>query len=132
MMDASRVLRLYEGRGGASLQTLGASLALRVVRDGVAIRVTVASEPVEWYVDVEELSTRTRVHDWCDYLGYDDTPIAELERDMATEVLEFVDGLFLRKLRFVRRGRRGKSRLEWLVDGRWTQAVPFILQTDAR
>ena len=80
-----------------------------------------------WFADAQFLVSGSKASDWCDYEGYGTTPIAELEHDMAEDVVSFVNQLIERDLRYAVDSRHAaKGALEWLVDGQWQQAIPFV------
>lgn len=122
-IEAFQRLRQFEGRPGVSIAPKGEALELTVLRGDIAVRVVVPEAVLEWFVDVEGPNSGSRASDWFDYEGYDDTPRSELEEVMAEEMAGFVTQLIERDLRFV----EDKNVLEWLVDGQWQQAVPFVM-----
>ncbi|MFT3807990.1 hypothetical protein [Arenimonas sp.] len=121
-------LRQFDGRPGVSIAAKGAALELKLVRGDVEVRVVVPAEVLEWFVDVEQRPSGSRATDWCDYEGYDNRPVSELDEDMAEEVTAFVSRLIERDLRYVgSKNRPDRGVLEWLIDGQWHQAVPFVV-----
>ena len=125
---AFRRLRQFEGSPGVSLASRGEALELKFARGDIEVKVLVPESVLEWFVDVEQPSSGSRVSDWCDYEGYGSTPSAKLEADMAEEVAAFVNQLIERDLRYVQDSKRSTSGvLEWLIDGQWEQALPFVV-----
>ena len=126
--EAYRRLLEFEGRPGVSLAPKGEALNLTFLRGDILVSVVVPESVLEWYVEVERRGAKSRATDWCDYDGYDDTPITELERDMADDVAAFVNQLIGRELRYVEDIKRPtRGILEWFVNDQWTQAVPFVV-----
>src|SRR5262245_56173226 len=125
-----RPLLDLEGRNDVTLVRLDGAIVGRLFRGDVEITVTLAENVLEWFVDVRHVTTDASVSDWLDYRGYDDTSEAELARDMAGEVAQFIEGVMARELRFVPdRKRPTKGTLEWLVEGRWSQVIPFHVES---
>ena len=122
-IEAFDRLRQYEGRPGVTVAPKGEALELTLVRGDIEVRVTVPENLLEWFVDAKPRGARSGASDWFDYEGYDETPFAALEQDMAEEMSAFVDQLIERDLRYVEE----KNVLEWSVDGQWQQAVPFVM-----
>ncbi len=126
--EAFHRLRQFEGRPGVFVAPKGEALEVKLVRGDIEVRVVVPEEVLEWFVDVERRASRSRASDWCDYEGYDDTAVSELEKDMAEEVAAFVNQLMERNLRFDEDKKHStRGVLEWLVDGQWQQAIPFVV-----
>src|SRR5690349_11779386 len=100
-IEAFNRLRQFASYPGVSVTPKGEALELKLVRGDIEVRVVVPVGVLEWFVDVERSSSGSRASDWCDYQGYDNTPVAELERDMAEEVVAFVNQLIARDLRYV-------------------------------
>jgi hypothetical protein len=119
-------LREFEGRPGVSVGPKGQALELTLVRDDVEVRVLVPEAVLEWFVEAERPASGSKASDWCDYEGYDDTPVADLVQAMAEEVATFVNQLIERDLRYTDDKKRpAQGVLEWLVNGQWHQALPF-------
>jgi hypothetical protein len=121
-------LRQFEGRPGVTVAPRGEALELKLVRADIEVRVVVPESVLEWFVDAERPTSGSRASDWCDYAGYDNTPAAELESDMAEEVAAFVNQLIEHDLRYTEDSKRpARGVLEWLIDGQWRQALPFVV-----
>jgi hypothetical protein len=131
-MTPVEVIRSFEGSPGASLVELPESFVLTIRRDNLSVLVTIPKDVLEWFVDARDDPTGRSVHDWCDYVGYDETPIDVLTADMAEDVQRFVEQLLKRPLRTVEwRGLiRKKLAVEWEHDGKWRTAIPFRPQDD--
>jgi len=114
--DFARLNSIDVRRHGESAQ-----IALR--HDDIVVTVTVPDSVLEWYVDVDD-SAGSSIHDWCDYTGYDRTPVDQLAQDMADDIAQFLDRLSSRPLRVSRTSK--KPTLEWFDAGVWSQAVPFV------
>lgn len=128
-IEAFNRIRQFEGRPGVSVMPKGEALELKLVRGDIEVRVLIPESVLEWFVDAERIASGSRASDWCDYEGYDDTPAAELEREMAEEVVTLVDQLIERDLRYVEDSKHPtRGVLQWLVDGEWHQALPFRVQ----
>jgi hypothetical protein len=111
-----------------SLASTPGALHLTIQKHGVSVKVLVPDSVLEWFADAEPLEGGSKVSDWCDYEGYDNTPVAELEHDMAEDIASFVNQLIERDLRYAVDSKRPtKAVLEWSVDGQWKQALPFVV-----
>lgn len=120
-------IQQYAGVPGVSLAAKGKAAELVVLRNDVEVRVLVPENVLEWFVDVEQRGSGSRVSDWCDYEGYGGSPTPALEDCMAEDVAAFVNQLIERELRYVLdENRPTRGRLEWYVDGQWHQAIPFL------
>jgi hypothetical protein len=54
--------------------------------------VTVPHSRLEWFASVRSRRDRKELwSDWMDYAGYNDQPREELEAEMATDILAFID-----------------------------------------
>jgi len=120
----------YRGNTDVSVYRSGEAHVIEFGRQNISVKVTVPDEVLEWFVDVHQ-SGQLVAQDWCDYCGYDQTPIEDLTRDMAEEVDQFLARLLATKLRVTQRDKtwifgRKKSILESLDGGGWRQAVPFL------
>jgi hypothetical protein len=122
-----RSLRQFEGRPGVTVALRGEALEVTLLRSDIEVRVVVPKDALEWFVDVEHRASQSRAKDWCDYEGYDDAPRFELENEMAADVTNFLAQAIERDLRYVQDSRDpARGILEWLVDGGWRQAIPFV------
>ena len=125
--EAYRRAREFAERGGVVARPNGGALDLVVQKSGVRVSVSVPESALEWFANAELSSSGSMVSDWCDYEGYDNTPAVQLEYQMAEDVVSFVNKLIERDLRYAVDSRRAtKGVLEWLVDGQWQQALPFV------
>ena len=122
---SARLLQQFEQRPGVSVTPKGQATELTLVRGAIEVRVLVPEGVLEWFVEAEDRNSGTRISDWCDYAGYDDTPPAQLQADMAADVAAFVDASIQRDLRYSQDS-KGGGRFEWLVEGNWQQAVPLV------
>ena len=119
---ASKFLSQLQTPDGASVARQEQAVVLTLQRDSIRVTVTVPLLVREWFVDVSEASTGAKIHDYCDYDGYDEIDLGKLDADMARDVEEFVEKLLQRDLRMAADGKR----LEWAVSESWQQAVPFV------
>ena len=118
---ASKFLSQIQAPNGATVARQEQAVVLTLQRGSIRVTVTVPLLVREWFVDVGEDSTGAKIHEWCDYDGYDEIDLGKLDADMARDVEAFVDSLLQRELRMA----AGGKRLEWAVGGSWQQAVPF-------
>jgi hypothetical protein len=79
-------------------------VVLRVSRPPVNLALTVPDDILEWFVSVSNSETSGTVEDWVDY--YDD-PRAQLQAEMASEIISFARNLADRPLRFSGSSDRG-------------------------
>jgi len=120
-------MKQFQG-AGVSVTSTSSAVHVTIQKDGVRVTVVVPEAVLEWFADAEPLSSGSKASDWCDYEGYDPTPTSELERDMAEDVTSFVTRLLERELRYAVDSRQPtKGVLEWQFDGRWQQALPFVV-----
>lgn len=129
--DLIRRLQALAREHGLAFANEGEGWTLTIVRDGVRVTVTVPVEVLEWFASAEAdtgdnpaLKSRRRVQDWGDYAGYDNTPPAQLAREMAVDVQTFVARLLARPLQLVTL-KRGRAVLQWRIDEQWRQALPL-------
>ena len=112
----------YRERNGLTTHQKGEAKAYEVARSGISVEVTVPDEVLEWYVSVKQ-GGEERTSDWCDYAGYDDTPIVELARSMVDDISRFLELLLSSKIRIDSTGKR--PTLDGFVNGEWIRIVPF-------
>ena len=117
-------LRRFGDHQEVLLRTHGQALELRVIRQEIEVTVTLPESVLEWFVHVRSLKTGSSCSDWIDYQRYDNGSVAENEQEMCDDVMSFVTQLLARDLRYVE-APESPSRLEWLVDQGWQQAVPL-------
>ena len=98
--EAYRRAREFAERGGSGVthRPNGGALDLVVQKSGVRVSVSVPESALEWFANAELSSSGSMVSDWCDYEGYDNTPAVQLERQMAEDVVSFVNKLIERHL----------------------------------
>lgn len=116
------VLDLYRANSDVSVHRSGEAHSIVLSRPDISVAITIPDEVLEWFVEVTQLD-QVIATDWCDYVGYDDTPPPDLGRDMANDIDRFVKSLLGCELRVSSVGK--KSILEGLVDGGWKQMVPL-------
>ncbi len=123
----TQVLRDYANAEGVSMRELDAALVMTVQREDFEVEITVPHEILEWFVSVSQAESDNHVQDWCDYTGYDATPIDSLADDMAGDLRTFINALLERPTRFAStKGALGtRHALEWLTTSGWSSAVPF-------
>lgn len=112
----------YRDRNGLTVRQKGEAKAYEVARSDICVEVTVPDEVLEWYISVK-LDGEKLTSDWCDYAGYDDTPVAELTKSMVDDISRFLELLISSRLRIESTGKR--STLDGFVNGEWVQIVPF-------
>lgn len=113
--------RFVDERGVTMSETTG-HVELNIVRSEVSLSVLIPRLVLEWWVEVNDISSGKKVVDWCDYAGYDASTEQELSEDMRTDVLHFIENVVARPLRLAESGRI----LQWHIGGDWTQAVPLV------
>ena len=139
----SQALERFDSSPDVSLRISGAAKVLEAKRGGLTIRVTVPDDVLEWFVDVVD-GTAVVLQDWWDYEGYDDTPKEALAQSMASDIDDFLVKLLERDIRLVPATRTRiddfvakllhrdiklfptKPTLEWMTNGSWEQALPFL------
>lgn len=109
---------------GACVTREGEAVELSLRRSTLRVAVTVPATVLEWFVEASDRSSGASVQDWCDYEGYDSTPAAQLDRDMANDVETFVGRLLNSELRLDKRGSSNVV-LEWKIGDVWEQAIPL-------
>ncbi len=109
---------------GVTVALQSEAVILLIRRDTLEVTVTVPTTVREWFVEANDSANDARVEDWCDYDGYDASSLAEIEHNMATEVLYFVERLLSRELR-LGVDERGRTKLIWKVENSWLQALPI-------
>jgi hypothetical protein len=109
---------------GACVTEKGEAVELSLRRSTLYVAVTVPVTVLEWFVEASDRSSGASVQDWCDYEGYDSTPVAQLDRDMADDVGTFVARLLNSELRLDRRGSSNVV-LQWKIGDGWEQAIPL-------
>ena len=114
-------LNRFVDERGVTLSEASGHVKLNIVRLGISLSVLIPRGVLEWWVEVSDLASGSKVEDWCDYTGYDATSAQTLAEEMRTDVLSFVENAVARPLRTVADGRI----LEWNVGGDWLQAVPL-------
>src|SRR5262245_10683149 len=113
--------RFVEVRGVTFSEARGHG-ALSVVRGNISLSILVPRNASEWFIEVSDSSSGTRIEDWCEYAGHESTPPEELSANMRVDVLNFVRALLARPLRFGEGGRV----LQWNAGEAWLQAVPLV------
>jgi hypothetical protein len=117
-------VREFCGLEGVSMDDKPQSVVARIERAGLVIFVTVPKTVLEWFAEARQRELETS--DWCDYAGYDSTPLETLSVQMAGDLRRFLHRLTTRELRLVSgETNRQKPRLEWLVGFEWEPAIPF-------
>jgi hypothetical protein len=117
--------RFIDERGVTMSETEG-HVELCIARADVSLSVLIPRVVPEWWVEVNDRSTGSKVVDWCEYAGYDASIDQDLSEDMRADVLRFVENALARPLRVVENGRV----LQWHVGGDWFQAVPLGADTE--
>jgi hypothetical protein len=92
---------------------------LNIVRCDVSLSILIPRGVLEWWVEVNDAASGTKIKDWCDYAGYDAAAGQELSEDMRIDVLRFIENVLARPLRV-------GLVLEWHVGKDWLQAVPLV------
>lgn len=108
---------------GAALVDLSGAFQLVFARSPLRLRVTVATEVLEWFLDVDDDATGLRFRDWSDYTGYDKRPHDELAADMAGHLRAMLPVLAAGEFRIVPDTVSWfcpVDRLEWRLRGEWT------------
>lgn len=95
---------------------------LNIVRSDVSLSILIPRGVLEWWVEVNDISSGRKIEDWCDYAGYDAASGQELSEDMRADVMRFIENALARPLRVAVNGRI----LEWHVGKDWLQAVPLV------
>ena len=115
-----------------TLETRGGSQVMSFIRSGLIIEVTVPFDVLEWFINVSNSDGSASMGWWCDYCGYDKTPLAELASRMASDIDKLVSGLGKRQLRLIPLQKSRLARflrsptqhqLDWLIDGQWEEAL---------
>jgi hypothetical protein len=120
--------RLLELRlpDGARVATKGEAVELSLHRSSLHVAVTVPLTVREWFVTASDRTSGAKVEDWCEYDGYDASSAEQLDRDMAKDVVAFVEKLIGRELRLAARPDTHIA-LEWKVGETWEQAIPLAV-----
>ena len=119
-----RTVSELDGLRGISVVDEPEAVVARVQRGDLCISVTVPKKVLEWFTEAHQGDLRAS--DWCDYSGYDSTPVETLSLQMAADVGRFLERLATRELRLVRVDENpAQVRLEWLIGSEWLAAVPF-------
>ncbi len=96
---------------------------LTLERNSLIFKVTVASDVLEWYVDISEPETGLVFSDWADYVGYDRRPRNELVEEMTDHLQRLFKALMFGTFRLS----KGKTRwhpsdhCEWLKGDKWVK-----------
>lgn len=96
-------------------------------KNKLTFTITLAGKVMEWYVDVKDDESGLEAHDWYDYGGYEPIQSEAIDRDMANDLLRFLQAIVERPLRFRTvdlRKRRGA--LDWKDGSIWKQLVPKL------
>ena len=113
---------------GARVSTKAQAVTLSLHRATLQVTVTVPVSVLEWTVEASDRSSGASVEDWCDYEGYEQSTVEQLDINMAADVEKFIDLLLRSELRLDERD-RSRVTLEWKVGDAWLQAIP--LKTNA-
>ena len=118
---------------GLSLYIRGEAKVLMFENSGITIEITVPLDVLEWFVDASQSSSSAKLHWWCDYEGYDDTPRETLVDCMSSDIETIVGGLLEREIRLARQPasliskllrREARFQLDWKINGIWDDALP--------
>jgi hypothetical protein len=107
---------------GATLVDQPQAFEIHFARPPLRLHVTVASEVLEWFLDVDDDASGLRYRDWCDYTGYDKRPHDELAADMAGHLRAILPVLAAGEFRIVPDTVSWfcpLDRLEWRLRGEW-------------
>ncbi|MEM9403486.1 MAG: hypothetical protein AAGA44_13490 [Pseudomonadota bacterium] len=129
LLNSRDLIDKYRREADVSVLRSGEAHVVALVRDSVSVDVIVPDNVLEWFVRVHQTG-KLVAQDWCDYCGYDQTPIAESSRDMANDVDQFLKLVVESELRIKQREKtwilgRTKPVLQALYGGSWRQVVPF-------
>lgn len=108
---------------GATLVDQPQAFEIHFARPPLRLHVTVVSEVLEWFLDVDDDASGLRYRDWCDYTGYDKRPHDELAADMAGHLRAMLPVLAAGEFRIVPDTVSWfcpLDRLEWRLRGEWT------------
>lgn len=110
---------------GAAVVDLGhEAFTIEFVRPPLRLKVTVAVDALEWFLDVDDEAAGLRYRDWCDYTGYDRRPPEVLAAEMAGHLRNMLPALAAGEFRIVPDTASWfcpVDRLEWRVDGEWVE-----------
>lgn len=109
---------------GFQINVENARVVCLIDREGLQIVLTVPNDVLEWNIDATEAASSLVASDWCDYTGYDETPIDRLRQEMSRDVLQLVDGLMHRQLRMTGVSKQ-RRQLEWHREGTWQSLIPL-------
>ena len=129
------VLEFYRAKPDVSVSQAGEAHSIVLSRPDFSIAITIPDKVLEWFVEVTQ-QDQVVATDWCDYAGYDDTPMPDLKRDMAQDIDRFVKSLLASELRVSRVGK--KSILEGLIEGGggnlflWRLLIERLVLADCR
>lgn len=108
---------------GATLVDQRVAFEIHFVRPPLRLRVTVAPEVLEWFLDVDDDASGLRFRDWSDYTGYDKRSHDELAAEMVGHLRAMLPVLAAGEFRIVPDTVSWfcpVDRLEWYLRGEWT------------
>lgn len=92
--ESQALLRSYAATiPDCELVELQGAIELRIRRGGVTIVITLPNDVHEWFVDLQDVASGLKHHDWYDYAGYDASTSEEMDRDMADDLRSFVENV---------------------------------------
>ena len=108
---------------GATLVDQGGAFEIHFARPPLRLRVTVAPEVLEWFLDVDDDTSGRRFRDYGDYSGYDARAHAALAAEMVAHLHCLLPVLAQGEFRLVPSGPWfcPTDRLEWRPHGPWIE-----------
>jgi hypothetical protein len=117
-------IKAYGNQPGFEMEELKDAFLIKFTKNNLIFKITVAYDVVEWFIDIEEMGSGLKFHDWCDYADYDDSPKEKLTADMIRDLHKLFNILPKNEFRLIKR----KNFLffthiiwERLVNGQWVQ-----------
>ncbi len=108
---------------GATLVDQPLAFEIHFARPPMRLHLTVATEVLEWFLDVDDDASGLRFRDWGDYTGYDKRPHDELAAEMAGHLRAMLPVLAAGEFRIVPDTVSWfcpVDRLELRMRGQWT------------
>jgi hypothetical protein len=93
MSPIRQLIEVLRGRSDVGIVEEKQSWLIMITKGRDLIcEITVPHNVLEWHACVKHRREKKEVwSDWMDYAGYDDSPKAKLEAEMADDILAFVD-----------------------------------------
>ncbi|PLY07510.1 MAG: hypothetical protein C0625_04865 [Arcobacter sp.] len=116
-------IKAYGSGQGFELIEQKDTFTIQFKREKLLFRVTVAFNVLEWFLDIEDMLSDLKFHDWGDYVGYDKRHKEELALEMIDHLHRLFHALLEKQFR-LQKGRTffiASDKCEWLIDGKWIE-----------